>query len=96
MQKLSKFRTEATIAILEILKKLDKEFIPMCIMVAESTQIEHELTKETALEIANVLVTDFLNIQREKWDGFLEYINFKPKLSSEEVNQLIKSLIKGE
>jgi len=96
MQKLSDFQKQVTIIILEILKEFDQQFIPMCLRVATNTSIEFGLKQETALEIANNLVNNFLDIQREKWNGFLEYIDFTPKLSSKEINELIKSLIEGK
>jgi len=78
--------------ILEILKILDKEFIPMCLKVAQNVQIAFELKKEIALEIAHHLITYFLDVQRARWNGFLKYINFEPRLSSKEIDELVKSL----
>jgi len=93
MQGLSRFRTEVTVAFLEQLKELDKDLIPMCLTIAETAQRQFKLEGEMILEIANALITEFLDAQRRRWDGFLEYIGFKPKLSFEEVNEKIKSLI---
>jgi len=94
MRSLSRFRTEVTVAYLEELKDLSKDLIPMCITIGETIRRQFKLEEETTLEIANALITEFLDAQRQRWDGFLKYIGFKPKLSFKEVNELVKSLTK--
>jgi len=68
----------------------------MCLKVAQNVQIAFELKQEIALEIANHLVTYFLDIQRERWNGFLKYIGFEPRLNSNEIDELVKSLGEGQ